>query len=177
MKKILLLSCLFLLFSCSKDASTPELAIGQEYKGGVIFYIDASRQHGLIASHSTFEAKWGCENTLSQGANGTTYGTGNQNTIDIVNGCSEVGIAAKLCSDLVTGGYSDWYLPSCDELYLLYMSRFSVLNIGGMTSSNHWSSTQYGAGDARYIYFGGSNVLIDVAHKFYTYSVNPIRTF
>lgn len=175
MKKLLLLSCLFLLFSCSKDASTPELAIGQEYKGGLIFYLDASRQHGLIASHYTFEAKWGCENTLLQGANST--GTGNQNTIDIVNGCSEVGIAAKLCSDLVTGGYSDWYLPSCNELYLLYMNRFSVLNIGGMTSSNHWSSTQVFAGDANCIYFGGSNVLINSAHKFYTYSVNPIRIF
>jgi hypothetical protein len=56
-----------------------------------------------------------------------------------MNGCLTTGIAARLCGDLVLGGYSDWYLPSRDELNKLYLNRVAI---GGFASNGYWSSTE-----------------------------------
>jgi hypothetical protein len=96
--------------------------------------------HGLIAApNDQGTAQWGCYGTPISGADGTAIGTGNQNTIDIMNGCSTAGIAARVCGDLVLGGYSDWYLPSKDELNKLYINKVAV---GGFAGSYYWSSTE-----------------------------------
>ena len=57
-----------------------------------------------------------------------------------MNGCSTAGIAARLCGDLVLNGYSDWYLPSKDELHQLLTNQTAI---GYVTHSFYWSSSQY----------------------------------
>jgi len=44
-----------------------------------------------------------------------------------------------LCDDLVFNGYSDWYLPSSDELNKLYLNKSAV---GGFSNTFYWSSTE-----------------------------------
>ncbi len=159
------------------------LCIGQSYQGGIIAYISPSGTYGLIAAPSdqSTGAPWGCGGwdggTLISGADGTSIGTGAQNTIDIMNGCSTAGIAARLCGDLELGGYSDWYLPSRDELYQLYINRVAIGGFGIGNGGQYWSSTEANANEAYrgeffYDWYGG-----ETREKNFIQRVRAIRAF
>ena len=60
-------------------------------------------------------------------------------TANIITDCSTVGIAARLCYNSGLNGYNDWFLPSQDELNLLYLQKDII---GGFKGSYYWSSTQ-----------------------------------
>jgi uncharacterized protein YjdB len=120
--------------------------------GGFIFYDKGSYSDGwrfleAAPTDQSSGATWGCQGTEISGADGTVVGTGNQNTIDIVNGCSTSGIAAKICADLNLGGYDDWFLPSLDELCLI-RQNIANYNMGGSNpagfnwTSQYWSSSE-----------------------------------
>ena len=153
--------------------NTAPFSIGQNYGGGIIFYIDGTGQHGLISATSdqSVGAIWGCYQTLISGTS-TAIGTGQTNTIAIVNGCSQTGTAARICNDLVFNGYDDWFLPSRDELTQLE-SQKSV--IGGFSNSFYWSSSEMDAANAWCQYFNGASPSTSV--KTYTYHVRAIRAF
>ena len=124
----------------------PALAIGDTHQGGIIFYLDGNGG-GLIAAPSNqSSAAWGCSGQ-SIGGTGSALGTGAANTTAIVSGCSETAIAARICADLILGGYTDWFLPSKDELNLMYDNigqgnALELGNVGNFSSSSYWSSTE-----------------------------------
>ena len=61
------------------------------------------------------------------------------NTTPILASCATAGIAARLCHDYNGGSYTDWYLPSKDELNKLCINRVAI---GGFASANYWSSSE-----------------------------------
>ena len=122
------------------------LAIGDTYQGGIIFYLDGNGG-GLIAAPTDQATvndfpEWGCIGTAISGADGLILGTGAQNTIDIENGCATLGTAADICSNLILGGFSDWFLPSIGELETMYLNIGSGSNIGNFVSTKYWSSSE-----------------------------------
>jgi hypothetical protein len=50
--------------------------------------------------------------------------------------------AAGLCANYQGGGYGDWYLPSKEELNLMY-NNLHVADKGGFASAFYWSSSEY----------------------------------
>jgi len=153
--------------------SSASFYIGQNYCGGIIFYIDGTGQHGLIAAPSDQSSgrQWGCKGTLIGGTS-TAIGTGQANTTAIVNGCSDGNIAARVCDELVLNGYSDWFLPSSDELNQMYLQK---IVIGGFSGYFYWSSSEYSDSSAwnQYFWNGSQND----PWKTGEYCVRAIRAF
>ena len=148
---------------CVRGFFLPSLAIGDSYQGGKVAHILQPQEpgytptvlHGLIAaSADQTSAGWGCENTEITGADRTGIGAGNQNTIDIMAGCTTAGIAARICGDLNEGDYTDWYLPSADELKQLLTNK---ITIGGFANDYYWSSSEESSSSALAYHFYWNN--------------------
>jgi len=162
------------------SSTSNDLSIGKPYAGGIIFYIDETGEHGLIAAPSdqgTTGIQWYNGSNVETGATGTSIGTGQANTSAIVAVQGAGSYAAKVCDDLVLGGYSDWFLPSRDELNLMY-TNLEVNGLGGFGSFSYWSSSEY---DSTYAWkqsfgFGYQNCQ-NYGNKFYTYYVRAVRAF
>jgi hypothetical protein len=150
---------------------TYPLAIGDTYQGGIIFYL-AGNGGGLIAAPSdqSSATQWGCYPNIISGADGTAIGTGQQNTIDMEAGCAELGKAADICANLTLNGYSDWFLPSKDELNQMYINRAVI---GGVGTATYWSSSEYSSSIALIQDFG--NVDQIYANKFQNFRVRAVR--
>jgi prepilin-type N-terminal cleavage/methylation domain-containing protein len=126
--------------------------------GGYVFYITAGGYHGIEASFTDQTiASWslpGYSGTLVGGTT-TTIGSGAANTDKIIvqNGAGTY--AASLARAYTGGGMNDWYLPSKDELALLYNYKATI---GGfitspLTYSYYWSSSESSNTNAHMIKF------------------------
>jgi hypothetical protein len=135
-------------------AGTISLSIGQSYQGGKVAYIlvsgdpgyDVNTQHGIIAATSDqsdqlIRIKWDKGEYTNTEATGTAIGTGFSNTNKIIASQGEPAIsyAAGLARAYTGGGYTDWYLPSKDELEKVSYTREII---GGFVNYYYWSSSE-----------------------------------
>ncbi|MEI7524463.1 MAG: DUF1566 domain-containing protein [Mariniphaga sp.] len=153
-----------------------KLVVGDRYRGGKIAYLDETGLHGLIAAKADQSngIVWIKYFKQILGASGVELGSGLANTNKIYNstGSRSSAYAAGIARSYRGGGYSDWYLPSKDELNLLYISR---TRIGGFQSSFYWSSSECDENSAWLQFF--SNGVQFKYEKSGTYFVRAIRAF
>jgi hypothetical protein len=129
--------------------------IGEEFGGGVIFYLwkdDQEIEHGLIVDKSDLDTACVWSNKKSQliGASAQNSKDGLKNSEAIVAQTGHKKSAASLCLDSKNGGFDDWYLPAIDELTLLWENRkivnktLSEIKEASILkkSTYYWSSTE-----------------------------------
>lgn len=149
---------------------------GKIYQGGIIFYLNTNDGKGMVAATEDqgSEVEWGCNEFEIDGASGETLGTGFQNTIDIITGCANDDIAAKLCNDLTLNNKPDWFLPSKDELNLMY-TNLHLNGHGEFKDNGYWSSSEESKmGAWNQIFSSGYQGQIS---KIYEGSVRAVRSF
>lgn len=108
-------------------------------------------------------------------ASGSLYGTGQSNTTTIVNALNYGSYAARVCEDLVVNGYSDWYLPSIDELVLMKNNKSIIPNIS--SSAIYWSSTEQNSTNAYGKSFSSGSTTNSAYSKSSLFRVRAIRSF
>lgn len=190
-----IISCLLVVStSCNKETevtSSPVLRsssddlslsgkhfIGEHFGGGIIFYLDQSGNHGLIAASQDFHEpeSWSHKDALN-GAKDTALGSGAVNTRRIfkTQGYPQYeadGYAALECLGLNLNGYQDWYLPSLNELNTLYENKTII---GGFLAFSYWSSSELSATKAWLKNFNDGAQIRQF--KTASYAVRPVRKF
>ena len=155
--------------------------------GGLIFfdkgfYSDGWRYLEAASADIAGTAEWGAYGR-EIGRTNTGRGSGKQNTqiiADYLREIGETGRAAQICQEFRQGGYADWFLPSKDELHLMY-ENLKQKGLGRLQNGIYWSSSQYNAGNAWYQDFSdGSQVGYHyggASEKTRPRFVRPIRQF
>ena len=148
---------------------------------GLIFYDKGVFSNGwryLEAAplETEFKVQWG---GYKQDISGTSpmVGRGKQNTEIIIERLillGDLGKAAQLCANLKFEGFSDWFLPSKEELVLM-QKILKRNNLGDFSNNMYWSSTQFSKDQAYYINFRSGKD--DMSHKDQVRSVRAIRAF
>ena len=176
----------------ASNSVTPAIAIaiGDFYQGGVVFYLFvegetgyvAGETHGLIAAvqDQSSGIRWYNGSYTTTGATGTAIGTGATNTTTIIaeQGNTETSYAAGLAKAYTDGTYTDWFLPSTDELNKMYLKKEILEAVSGFTafSDHYWSSTEYD--NKKYAWLQRfSNGSQYYANKVTTYNVRAVRAF
>jgi len=154
--------------------------VGEAYHGGVIFKI-LSPTTGLIAAIedtalSVFYESLSGGAPYSTGAKGIDIGTGKANSQLLSLNPRAKDHAIKYCNDLLVGPFDDWYLPSEQELYTMYINRFLI---GNFATKTYWSSTEVtGSHDydtARCVRFSDGGIFSRVKNN--AYAVRAIRSY
>lgn len=97
-------------------------------------------------------------NYTTTGATSLTNGLTNTATLLTTDSDSGAGgiqahAAAVACNSLLSHGYSDWYLPSIYELWLLSLNGTAI---GNFAALSYWSSTEMSNQDANFINFANT---------------------
>jgi len=116
--------------------------------GGIVFYdkgyySDGWRYMEVAPAKTEFKASWGLEYVSCPGTS-KKIGAGKANTAIIIqnlNANGETGKAAQLCANLSINGYTDWFLPSTDELTEMFRQIVLFMHIDEFNEGLYWSSS------------------------------------
>jgi len=156
--------------------------IGDLAHGGMVFWVDETGEHGLVSSlediepisgdithqwSTAFEITGATDRDLNEGAMNTFFIISAQRTDD--------DSGARLCADLDDGGYGDWYMPSVDELDLMYTNLHQA-GLGGFGDTFYWASSEFDNFNAwaQNFFNGEQNFLFN---KNLSFQVRAIRAF
>ena len=162
--------------------------IGEQFGSGVIFHLwkDAlGVEHGLIVDKTDLSIGqvWSNINSILIGNSAQSRWDGISNSNAILGQSGHTSSASSLCLNSTNGGQSDWYLPSLDELKLLWDDLFDVNKslstiLGATVLSNYakyWSSTEMDPYYAWYLDFNFGNLGISNIYSSKSCSTNYVR--
>ena len=154
-KALLIRLSMFLLFAAASipAGSLPACAaspkIGDSIAGGIVFYVDNTGQHGMVAAPADIK-----DNTAGQEKAFFSW------------------YSARVAANTFAGGYCDWFLPNREQLKELYRNRDAV---GGLEATYYWSSSESEQGQAWAQDFSTGEQL--TGNKTNTSRVRPPRYF
>ena len=159
-------------------SSVEQYAIGDVGPGGGRVFITPSTKGNNTGQYyeaapyaDEVEANWCNNEDTLLGAVGTSISTGRSNTTTADSTCTSGAI--QIASDYSNNGFSDWFLPSKDELNEMYVNR---AYLGGFSTDFYWSSSEYAVFFAWFQDFS-----IGFQYHYYskdsTYYVRPVRAF
>lgn len=137
-------------FDQTSLGGSKSLKIGDFFQGGKVAYIFqptdkkyiAGEVHGIVAFITDLPTtyKWYNGSNIITGATLTSIGLGHDNSKLIYEKQGAGNYAASMCLSFATGSYSEWFLPTIDELIILYNNKEII---GGFsTGSSYWSSSE-----------------------------------
>ncbi len=112
----------------SAPSASFAITVGEEYRGGIVFYVDESGEHGLVAAKKNISG-----HSHGMVAEEFTWYD-----------------AKAACTRFSTDGVGGWRLPNSSELRKLYQQRNLV---GGFNDHFYWSSSREDEENAWYLYF------------------------
>jgi hypothetical protein len=193
---LVLLPSLFFLSGCSDDDSNNREPDKGEYSlrdigpaGGFIFYVNPNYKidgwrYLEVAPNDLNPKIWSSEKINILGTTETAIGRGMQNTLNIANRENSNNTAAVACLNysIINNGitYDDWFLPSKDELELMFVNLCSK-NVGNWPKSDlgdyltYWSASEAGVSSAWSKCF--QTKIVKGAPKDFPLSVRAIRAF
>lgn len=139
-------------------------------KGGIIAYKKSEYSNGWkyieVSQTDLTNEEWGCMASNITNSQFNQIGSGQQNTYSIINYhnnltnyysnptvCSNLNngtLASKSAKNTIINDAKDWFIPSKNELELIYTS-LSPLNLGNFENENYWSSTEANTTQAKTI--------------------------
>lgn len=168
------------------------IKVGDMYGGGVVAWVNKAGTHGLILSAVDISTGhvWSNINNVEIGYTAQSKYDGKANSEAIVAQAGHTISAAKLCLDYTnanygTGIYSDWYLPSIEEMKSftpnLMDIQFALINDNNPATTaptlniRYWSSTEAINPSAWYYIWDGG--FTSYHFKSSTYGVRAVRAF
>jgi hypothetical protein len=128
-------------------------SLGEAFGGGIVFYVTSDGLHGLIAETQNLSSKcfWrDAQDEISKSSNHSTAG--------------------KL--------FSDWRLPTANELDLLFNYSIATGLVPGLNAWYYWTSTEFSSSAARIQgYPSLDRTAVGVKYGTDLYEVRPIRSF
>ncbi|WP_460058166.1 Lcl domain-containing protein [Spirochaeta dissipatitropha] len=126
--------------------------------GGIVFYDKGEYTQGwrYLEAWTTNEDgmhAWKLSSTYTSGTV-TDVGSGYDNTYTAMSGAEHP--AAEVVRNATHGGYEDWFLPSLDELDLMYENLHKE-DIGDFVPGDYWSSSEYDENQAWFQIFANGN--------------------
>ena len=177
-----------------EDRGTPYI-IGDFALGGIVFWVDETGQHGLLCAKQDQSAgvRWYANSFGNTRAYGDGPLAGEMNTTIIISVQVAIGddgstYAARICNELqITEGgktYGNWYLPSKEELNLIYQNKTTIAatavanggsGFAGGGTDAYWCSTEESSPNAWAQSFANGAQAVDL--KSHTNHVRAIRAF
>lgn len=146
-----------------------ELEPGDHFRGGIVFNytMDGTEKRIASAQDDTTGVRWGCVGQYIH----TNYEDGQYNTTKIMEDCPERPIAASVCDESELNGYTDWHLPSYQELQRLNQAKDLV---GGFLPTDYWTSTATGSG-LQYLRAWGRHFSLNNSYTRHRNETEPVR--